>query len=245
MHRSTRTIAIGSAMALAALAAVTTPAVADDGAQVAALGLGGTDRATARSPFFAGYADTGVGSATTRADFRVPEFACGDTDAGVVTTLWAIDEEGNFLAGPDLFMYCENGEYVLSGHVTTSGGQIPIWQTLEPGDMVRLSIEPLPEGSTSTHEIAFTNLTRDWTSSLPTNSPIERIEVAHRRMSLGGTSIEPPDYGKFHFSNVRFDNVRLIHADAQRYRMVDAEDNLLINARNPHGDNFKLISKTG
>lgn len=243
MHRSTRTLAIGSAMALAALGAVTTPAVADDGADVAALGLDGSDRATARSPFYAGYADTGVGSATTRADFQVPEFACGDTDEGVVTTLWAISEDGDFLAGPDLFMYCEGGEYVLSGHVTTSGGQIPIWQTLEPGDMVRLSIKPLPEGSTSTHEIAFTNLTRDWTSFLPTNSPIDRIEVAHRRMSLGGTSIELPAYGKFRFSNVRFDNVRLIDADAQRYRMVDDEDNVLINARNPKGDNFKPVTK--
>lgn len=241
MHRTTRTMAIASAMALAALAAVSTPAVADDGEDVAALGLDDTSRATARSPFYAGYADTGVGSANTRADFRVPELACTDVDEGVVITLWAISEEGDFLAGPDLFMYCSDGEFVLDGHVTTSGGQIPIFQELVPGDIVRMSIKPLSEGP-STHEVAFENLTRGWTSVLPTNSPIERIEIAHRRMSLAGVSIEPPAYGRFRFSNVRFEGDRLTDADAQRYRMVDEQDDVIVNARGPRGDNFKLLS---
>ena len=107
---------------------------------------------------------TGVGAATTAATFRVPELTCTDTDEGFVTTVYAISEEGEFLAGPDLFSYCEDGEFVLSGHVTTSGGQIPIWQTMEPGDKVRLSITEHAEG-TSTHDVAFSSLTRGWTST--------------------------------------------------------------------------------
>jgi hypothetical protein len=241
MQHCTRSIATASVLALATIAAP--QAMAEPPTVLSALGLDSPDGVAAKtSLFYAGFSDTGVGNATTGATFRVPELTCGATDEGFVTTLYAISEEGDFLAGPDLFSYCDDGEFVLDGHVTTSGGQIPIWQTLEPGDKVRLSIAKRSEGS-STHDVTFSSLTRDWTSTLPTNSPIDRIEITHRRMSLDGVSLPPPAYGRIRFSNVIFDDVPLDSADATRTKLVDGDGDVLINARRVGAESFRLVSR--
>lgn len=242
MRRSTHVFAIGTSLIIAALAAP--HATADPSADVAPLGLGSATGVAATSEFYAGFSKTGVGDAMTAATFRVPELVCTDTDEGYVTTVYAITADGEFLAGPDLFSYCEDGEFVLNGRITTSGGQIPIWQEMEPGDKVRLSIAKRSEGP-STHDVAFSSLTRGWASTLPTNSAIDRIEIAHRRMSIGGVTIPPPDYGRVRFTDVVFDDVPLGEAGATRTKLVDADGNVLINARKFGEDNFRLVSKLG
>ena len=71
-----------------------------------------TTRASTRagtSLFYAGFSKTGVGAAETSATFRVPELTCTAVDEGYVITVWAISEDGEFLAGPDLFVYCSDG----------------------------------------------------------------------------------------------------------------------------------------
>lgn len=250
MSRRHASLAVGTLalVALTASAAVAAPpTTAPDTADVAALGIGpGADQLAVaeESLFFAGFSDVEVGDTTTSAEFKVPELSCGEVDEGMVTTLWAISEEGDFLAGPDLFTYCSGGEYFLSGHVTTSGGQIPIWQDLQPGDTVQMSITKLASGP-STHDVSFTSLTRGWASTLPTNSPIERIEIGHRRMSLDGVSIPVPDYGRERFKNVVFDDVPLDQADATRWKLVDEEGTVLIKAKRGGDHRFRLISKVG
>jgi len=246
MHRTTKSVAAGSALVLIALAAP--QATAADTADVDPLGRDGSAREVAveaTSTFYAGYAKTGVGEATTAASFKVPELTCGETDEGFVTTVYAISADGGFLAGSDLFSFCESGAYEFNGRLTTSGGQLPFFYDLVPGDTVRLTIDEHAVG-TSTHDIVFQNLTRGTEILLPTNSPIDRIEIAHRRMSIGGVSIPPPDYGRIKFSDVVFDGVPFADADAERTRLVNDEGEVLIAPRRGPGiGDFRLISKNG
>src|SRR3954452_13224261 len=101
MTRMFSLLSATAALAITAVAAPSAMATAPDGA--AALGLGADARVQATSPFYAGYADQGVGSDVTRADFRVPQLTCDGADNGIAITLYAISEEGEFLAGSDLF----------------------------------------------------------------------------------------------------------------------------------------------
>jgi hypothetical protein len=234
-------VVVGS---LAALVLTAVPAGAETAPSVSADGLGAAAHAAKTSEFYAGYAGRGVGDAVTSASFRVPEFDCTAGDAGIVTTVYAISAKGEFLAGADLYLYCVDGEFAMDGHITTSGGQIPIWQELEPGDVVQMSIAAHAQG-TSTHDVSFTNTSREWTSSLPTNSPVTRIEVAQRRMSLDGVSLPVPAYGKFRFNKVVFDDVPVAKASATRVSLVDADGNKLIRTGKAHRKHFKLTSLVG
>lgn len=192
-------------------------------------------------PFFAGYADTGVGQdGATAGVFRVPDFACGADEEGIALEVYAISEDGEFLAGTDLFASCQDGTQHLDGHITTSGGQIPIWQELEPGDRIKLSITKIAQAP-STHTIAFENLDRGWVSSLPTNSPIDRIEIGFRRMSLDGVKIPPPAFTT-KVKGVTFDDVRLDRADATRYRLVDDAGETLVKVSKPKRAKFRVVS---
>lgn len=180
----------------------------------------------------------GIGSGQTSGVFRVPDLTCGAEDEGFVLTTYAFDAEDYFLAGSDLFVSCQSGSPVYDGHVTTSGGQIPVWQEMEPGDKIRLSINKRAEGP-STHDVVFESLTRGWSSSLPTNSAVDRIEVGFRRMSIGGVRIPPPAY-KTKVKSVQFDGVGLGRADATKVRLVDDTGERLNVVRDPQKKSYVI-----
>lgn len=205
------------------------------------------DGTEARSEFFAGHALTAADATVNEGVFMVHDWECGAEDDGVISSILTFDDEGFFNGGPGIFMFCQGGDRTYAPvFLDFDFGQQPIDQPVAPGDLVKMTATR--EGGVATYTME--NLTQGWTESTEGTDDFVNgtVQIGDNAITLGGTPVGPPVFGRDPVKNVVLDGTPLSESGSVKTQMVNAQDEVVERATKYRAvlpdQRFSLINKS-
>jgi hypothetical protein len=201
------------------------------------------------SPFFAGHVrSSDDNDELNTAEFLIHDWECGAEDDGILSSMLTYDDFGFFNGGPGIFMYCTEGEKVYAPvFLDFAFGQIPITEDVAPGDRVVMTASRSGGVATYTME----NTTQGWSASADGTGDFVNasVETGDAAMTLGGTPLPPPAFGRDAVKRVQFDGVDLSDSGSQKVQMVAEDGTTIIERATKHraalnDERFTLINYT-
>lgn len=241
MTRTSRVLTLACAGAIALGLAVPGVALAEDQAATARL-AGGTTGVNIDSTLYSAYTSALGSKKTIVGTYEVPTLDCGGTDEGIISIVEMATAGGAQYVDGSVYSFCSGGLPTYQARFeSTSEGQNDIAETVEGGDMIKVTSK-FTSGDT---KVKIENLTQGW-SATDTISGVAVAEasVMHYAMSLGGTGLPPPDYGSVKVKGVVVGDKALKATDPTKVRMVDGSGDPLIvptKIKNKKNFSFKYV----